>query len=148
MKKFWLYVGIYLLSFTWALPQNLVGLIGFIFFPRYKRIWYKGQIISFIQTGKNGWAFTAGIFIFTNIDEEQYKIVNGSGSSGTKLADHELGHAIPQSLIFGPTQLLLCTLPSVLWFNFFLHGQDYEKPYWEKTASVLGAKFSKYLDTL
>jgi hypothetical protein len=148
MKKFWVYAIIYLVSFTWALPQNLLGFIGFIFLRPLKRFWYKGQIITIVKGSNGKWGFTSGLFIFTNMEEWDYKTANSSGSLKTKLADHELGHAIPQAFVFGPTQLLLCTLPSILWFNFFSKGQDYEKPYWERTASIWGKKVSKYLEKL
>ena len=101
--------------------------------------------------GNEGWAFALGIFVFTSLPEERYKTAIGAGKSRSLLADHELGHGIVQSCLFGPLDMFLFEIPSYAWYWFNRSKKwkyDYELFYAESTASKWGTNWSKKIDTL
>ena len=89
MKKFLFY----LVQFTWALPQNLVGGIGFLALrKKYKHERFNNAFVTYVPHDNFG-GVSLGIFIFMNPDRPADRVHD------TRM--HEYGHTI-QSLLLGP----------------------------------------------
>lgn len=128
MRKFLFY----LIQWTYALPQNLIGLTLFLYF----RLKYHCPAERFRFAIWTGWprkdGVSLGTFIFTGKADSE------------ALKKHEYGHSL-QSLILGPLYLPVIGLPSILWANAkrlarkWQSGQkDYYEFYPEKWANRLG----------
>ncbi len=137
MKK----ILFYLVQFTWALPQNLVGLIAFIaLYPGRKHERFHRAFITYVDK-KNFGGVSIGIFIFIN-----------AGRQGDWLYDtriHEYGHTI-QSLALGPVWPFVIALPSVIWCGVPAlikyrkeKNVSYYKLYCEGWANLWGLKWSR-----
>ena len=88
MKKFLFY----LVQFTWALPQNLVGGIGFLALrKKYKHERFNNAFVTYVPHDNFG-GVSLGIFIFMNPDRPADRVHD------TRM--HEYGHTI-QSLLLG-----------------------------------------------
>ena len=98
----------YLLQFTWGLPQNLGGLLWFLFYLRRPHRLWNGAVVTRIRRKRFSGGFTLGIFIFLTepLSEE----------AEHDLLIHEYGHTV-QSLYLGPFWSLSIGLPSMLWCN-------------------------------
>lgn len=99
----------YLWQFTYALPQNLIGLVMLAIYKSKgaESEWYHNALITYIDK-KNFGGVSLGIFIFIN-----------KSRTGDKLHDiriHEYGHTV-QSLILGPLWLFIIAIPSMIWCN-------------------------------
>lgn len=137
MKKFLFY----LIQFTWALPQNLVGCIAYLILSRkYKHERFHNAFITYISK-KNFGGVSIGIFIFINPDKKEAWLHD------TRI--HEYGHTI-QSLVLGPLFPFVIALPSVIWcgsarLNKYRKDNDvsYYWLYCEGWANLWGARFSK-----
>ena len=123
---------IYIVSFTWCLIQNLVGLAVLIsvklFKKEYKTVYYKGTLVTYV--GDNWGGISLGLFIFLS---------KGYSDDSVK---HEYGHSI-QSLILGPLYLPIIGLSSFILCKFFSHIYLKEKNgyyrFWtERWADKLG----------
>ncbi|NLP48201.1 MAG: hypothetical protein GX345_04565 [Clostridiales bacterium] len=136
MKKFLFY----LVQFTWALPQNLVGAIAFLIMSRkheYER--FHNSFITYVERENFG-GVSIGIFIFINPSRKDDWLHD------TKI--HEYGHTI-QSLFLGPIWIFVIALPSVIWAGSKKLGK-YRKEkdvsyYWlycEGWANLWGARWS------
>jgi len=137
MKKFLFY----LVEFTWAILQNLVGGIAYLILSRkHKHERFHNSFITYVEKkGFGGVSF--GIFIFIN-----------PGKKEDWLHDsriHEYGHTI-QSLFLGPVWFLVIALPSVIWCGMpalikYREKQDVSY-YWlfcEGWSNLWGARWSK-----
>lgn len=102
MKKFLFY----LVQFTWALPQNLVGLIAYLIVsPKHKHERFHNAFVTYVSKENFG-GVSIGIFIFMNPDRPEDWLHD------TRI--HEYGHTI-QSLVLGPIWAFVIALPSVIW---------------------------------
>lgn len=118
-----------MLHFLWGLPQNLIGLIMYIFLaPKNKHKRYKG---AYVCEMPNRWgSVSLGMFIFvTNIDNDT-------------TIKHEFGHYIT-GLYVGPLYLFVIGIPSFLWAAFGgayrrKHKISYYSFFTEKLADKLG----------
>ena len=126
--------------FLWELPQNILGIIVYLF-NRHKIS--KAEILHhrlFFKT--QGFGVSLGSFIFWSepVVETVPKI--------PRIKAHEYGHAI-QSLIFGPLYLILVGFPSFsrfiyssFYYRFKKTGwKNYYKGYPENWADKLGMKY-------
>ncbi len=145
MKRFlW-----YLLQFTWGLPQNLGGLLWFLFYLRKPHALWNGSVVTRIRRRRFSGGFTLGIFIFLTeplLPDTEHD-----------LRIHEYGHTV-QSLYLGPLWSLIIGLPSMLWCNlppFQKLRRDRAIPYsalycegWADRLGqkVLGERFLRGLD--
>ena len=137
MKKF----IFYLIQFTWALPQNLIGLL--VYLCLYKKCTHErfhNSFISYVNNDNFG-GISIGIFIFMNPKRDKKRIHD------TKI--HEYGHTI-QSLFLGPVWVLIIAIPSVIWCNlkYFRELREqknisYYTLYCEGWANIWGRYFSK-----
>ena len=113
MKKLWnkipntqtrvspgLCVLFFLISFTWALPQTLLGLLLFLLNLREKHSIHRSAVLT--EWKKEYYGISLGLFIFTGHSAE------------LGFRDHEYGHCV-QSLLLGPFFLPVIGLPSILW---------------------------------
>lgn len=137
MKKFLFY----LIQFTWGLPQNLVGLIGYlVLYKKSRHERFHNAFITLIDSDKPFGGISLGVFIF----------VNGKKSDDwlhdTRI--HEFGHTI-QSLVLGPLYFLVIGFPSFLWCNLppvcryrKEHDVSYYTIYCEGWANLWGSRFS------
>ena len=127
---------IWLLAFTWELPQTILALILMLLLHVQK---YDGKgRIRLLHHNSFLTSFSLGEFIFFNQWEPYH-------NSWDETQRHEAGHSV-QSRIFGPLYLILIALPSVIWNllsrmkgktgNWF-HRLYYRTP-WEHGADVLG----------
>lgn len=95
------------LFFLWELPQNLVGLLTYLYLRKLHKIEgiRQEQARLFIETRKLG--VSLGWFIFWTRRSNRYShLVNDCRM-------HEYGHSL-QSRILGPLYLLVVGLPSVM----------------------------------
>jgi|AGTN01.1.fsa_nt_gi hypothetical protein len=96
----------YILQWTWALPQNLLGLFLFLKYRKNPRELIHGALLTYHYEEWGG--VSLGMFIVIN---------GGLSEEWTRCAKiHEYGHTI-QSLILGPLYLLIIGIPSFLWCN-------------------------------
>ena len=99
----------YLIQFTWGLPQNLAGLIGYLILaPKHKHERFHNAIITYVEK-KNFGGVSLGIFIFINPGKREDWLHD------TRI--HEYGHTI-QSLLLGPLYFFVIGIPSGIWCNF------------------------------
>ena len=132
----------YLLQWTWALSQNIVGGIGCLLLAmsgRHRRENYHGAVVTYVDTDNaNFGGISLGMFIFFNANAgEQWQ-------HDTRI--HEFGHCV-QSIVLGPLYWLVVALPSIIWCNAppfaKLHNKKetkylYYKLYCETWANVWG----------
>ena len=109
---------IFILSFIWGIPQNILALIILPFLGVNFPGKYINHGIVFQMSYKGG--LTLGNFIFVdNFNEDLIK--------------HESGH-IKQSWVLGPLYLLIIGLPSICWVLYrrkFCPYKKYESFYTE-----------------
>ncbi|HOO22161.1 MAG TPA: hypothetical protein PKY53_00565 [Clostridia bacterium] len=128
----------YLIQFTWALPQNI---LGFILTRKYRKNRNEKFFTSRVYYHSENWGgISLGMFIVLNGDRDEEWV------STSKV--HEYGHTI-QSLFLGPLYLLVIGLPSLVWCNAKKYvalrkekGVSYFDFYPEKWANRLGEKFT------
>jgi hypothetical protein len=136
---FIMYKILYGIIFLWELPQNILGIIVWLF-SRHKIS--KAEILHgrlFFQT--TGFGISLGSFIFFSNSD------NDTAPKTSPNKAHEYGHAI-QSLIFGPLYLILVGFPSVsryiyssIYFRIKKIGwKNYYKGYPENWADKLGKR--------
>lgn len=102
----------YLIEWTWALPINLIGLVGFGIFAGYRNCKHErfcNAVITYVP-GRPDWGgISFGTFIFMNPDrDEEFKF---------NARIHEYGHTF-QALLLGPLWFLVVAIPSFIWCNF------------------------------
>ena len=99
----------YIWQFTYALPQNLIGLVMLAIYKSKsaESEWYHNALITYIDK-KNFGGVSLGMFIFINKDR--------TGDKRHDMRIHEYGHTI-QSLILGPLWLFIIAIPSMIWCN-------------------------------
>ena len=129
-------VLIWLMAFTWELPQTLLALLFMVVF-RTRPMDHRKRIR---KTHSNGYltCFSLGEFIFFS-----WRDIGSWDWEETQR--HELGHSI-QSRILGPLYLILIAIPSVLWnamsrmnnnVGRWMSAHYYDTP-WEHLADVHG----------
>ena len=121
------------IQWTWGLPQTLAGLAVYLAHHRYEHFDHKGAKVTL-------WGSDKGLSL------GKYLFVPKSKTADSRLLDHEYGHSI-QSLVLGPTYLILIGLPSLAWnqLRYFKDlrrrkGIDYDSAVFEKTATYLGKR--------
>jgi hypothetical protein len=123
-----------ILLYIWQLPQNLLGLIMFLFMKPYvSKEKYKG--ITYVVSKKMSGGISLGNYVIlsnTYRDKNRYH----------KVWNHEWGHT-RDSIMFGPLYLIIIGLPSLIWA--WMYGtiikptyNGYYKFYTEKRADRLG----------
>lgn len=133
LSRFWYFV----LSFTWGLPLNLIGIIcGCIL-----------RILGY-RPDRNiyGWVFTVGRdWGGVNLGIVSIVCVH----CGTHTMKHEFGHSI-QACIFGPFVLVFVALPSFIryWYRWYLKEvkgindlPDYDYAWFEAQATMFGQRY-------
>lgn len=108
MKRFLFY----LVQWTWALPINLIGLVGYIIFAKIKKCEHErffNAVITYVPGPESFGGISFGTFIFMNPNrDEQFKY-------NTRI--HEYGHSF-QAILLGPVWFLVVAIPSFVWCNF------------------------------
>ncbi|MGI6773552.1 MAG: hypothetical protein GX264_03370 [Clostridiales bacterium] len=137
MKKFLFY----LIQFTWGLPQNLAGLIGYLILSRkneHERFNY--AVVTYVAKENFG-GVSLGIFIFMNSRP------NMDWRHDTRI--HEYGHTI-QSLLLGPLYFFVVGIPSAVWCSLpplvkYRKKNDvsYYTLYCEGWANLWGRRWAK-----
>lgn len=95
----------YILNFTWGLPMTLIGLILTLILLPFGKI-RKWRYIYYIELRYgSGWGFALG----TTFVCSKMNLFSG------ELVYHEFGHTC-QNAMFGPFQIILVVLPSILRF--------------------------------
>jgi len=143
MKTFKL-ILFYLLHWTWALSQNIVGGIGCLLMAlsgKHRRENFHGAVITYVNTKKRFGGVSLGMFIFMAADKNEGWIHD------TRI--HEFGHCV-QSILLGPLYWIVVALPSILWCNLptvvrWRKEKDvsYYALYCEGWANVWGAAWTK-----
>lgn len=121
-----IYFLVYLVLYTWQLPQNLVGLAYMIYLRGEKMVFTQKSIEFYLcPTISGGVSFGSYIFISTN------------SAMRESVYDHEFGHCI-QSRILGPLYLPLVGLASGI--HCLVHdGKSNYYDFWtERWANNLG----------
>lgn len=124
----------HLVQFTWGLPQNIIGLIMYLFLFKRKHFRY-GH--AYVRVWKNKTSLSMGQYLFVSEKYNRY------------LLNHEYGHTY-QSLYLGPLYLILVGIPSVLWCHLGPFEKmrkkrkiDYYSAPFEANASKLGRLHAK-----
>lgn len=127
-----------LLQLTWGLPQTLLGFLLFLVHLKNPHHYYKGAITT--EWNSSG-GISLGLFIF--IPNTSFKRVNRQ-----KVTSHEYAHTI-QSLLLGPSYLIIIGVPSFIWANFPYFVQKRKKStihyssfYTERWADHLAGKYN------
>lgn len=127
MKKIF-NVLLWVLMFAWQFPQEILGLIFFIFLSVNDRIIdicrYKTSYTFYVNKFPGG--LSLGRYVFINPFERD-------------LILHEWGHSI-QSIILGPFYLIVIGIPSFIW-NHIYRSSWKKSYYWfwtERWANKLG----------
>jgi len=147
MKTFKLTV-FYLLQWTWALSQNLVGGIGCLLMAlsgKHRREVFHGAVVTYVDTQKSFGGVSIGMFVFMNAKHVKANPQDG-WTHDTRI--HEFGHCV-QSILLGPLFWIVVALPSILWCNIpavvrWRKEKDvsYYALYCEGWANVWGAGWS------
>ncbi len=136
------YALFYIWQFTYALIQNLIGLVMLAIYKSRgaESEWYHGALITYIEK-KNFGGVSLGIFIFIN--------KNSEGDNRHDMKIHEYGHTV-QSLILGPLWLFVIAIPSMIWCNlpYFVRMRkekniSYYRAYCEGWSNLCGAYVTK-----
>lgn len=132
-------------QWTWGLPQTVAGTVLYIKNIKKIHFNYHGSCVTIWD--KEG-SISLGKFIFIDRTECQFENDKISHIDESTLV-HEYGHTI-QSMILGPLYLLVIGLPSIVWCNHprFVKKRkkekiSYYKPFFEKTANILGEVVTK-----
>ena len=140
----------YLLQWTWALSQNIVGGIGYLLLKRsdkHRQQKFHESMLTYVNTEKNFGGVSIGMFIFVN-GKYIEKNPDDGWTHDTRI--HEFGHCL-QSLLLGPLYWLVVALPSIIWCNLppfaKLHNTKatkhvYYKLYCETWANAWGAAWT------
>ena len=125
-------------QWTWGLPQTLVGALVTLYYAKRPHFWYQGAYATIWPLRSS---MSLGMFLFLQND--------WNPRSYRKLLAHEYGHTV-QSLLLGPSYLLVIGLPSILWAGLTpferlrrKRGISYPWLYTERWADYNGKKFAK-----
>lgn len=130
----------YLAQFTWALPQNLAGGIGYLACKdKYPQERFHEAFVTYIE--KKGFGgVSLGCFVFMNPGHGEVY------THDTRI--HEFGHCA-QSLLLGPLYWPVIAVPSFVWCNLPAcvryrkeKGVSYYKLYCEAWANSWGQKWT------
>ena len=101
----------YLIQWTWGLPVNLFGAIGYLYckLRGYPSERFGLSRITYIPWNQGG--VSLGLFIFIRKDHP-----NKIWTYNARI--HEYGHTW-QCLLLGPLYWIVIGLPSFVWCNFF-----------------------------
>lgn len=139
----------YLLSWTWGLLMNIIGILVIFFIEIYNLIRYK----NIIRFKKCGWCYylAVGDNYWGGLELGMFFLTDKSEHISTKW--HEHGHAI-QNCYLGLLMPLLVSIPSAIryWyreFKFYRRGLTpptlYSDIWFEGEATKLGKKYkAKY----
>ncbi|MDR2686588.1 MAG: hypothetical protein LBB75_02460 [Oscillospiraceae bacterium] len=140
----------YLLHWTWALSQNIVGGAGCLLMSlsgKHRRENFHGAVVTYVDTKKNFGGVSLGMFIFLN--GRHSKENPGDGWTHDSRI-HEFGHCV-QSILLGPLYWVVVGLPSITWCSFpplaKMHNTKatkhiYYKLYCEGWANLWGAAWT------
>ncbi len=130
----------YLIQWTWGLPVNILGWIGFIVCTKIKGYrWQHFGYAKIVYMPWNAGGLSMGLFIFM---KDQHK--NKKWTHDVRI--HEYGHTW-QCLLLGPLYYIVIAIPSVIWCNCFAgyrkkHNIAYGNLYCEGWANAWGRKFT------
>ena len=126
----------YILSFTWGLPQTLIGLICIITLAPFGKIHvYHGRLYAAI--GKNWGGLELGCFFLRDT------------TSTEQITYHECGHGL-QNIIWGPLMIPVISLPSIIryWYRELKYERkgikpptEYDAIWFEHQATTWGDKY-------
>ena len=127
----------YFVQFTWGLPVNLIGGIGWLILRgKFRHERFKNAFVTYVPGNWGG--VSLGLFIFMAEGRTE------GWTRNTKI--HEYGHTI-QCLLLGPLYWLVIAAPSAVWCNFFdnyrkKNNVSYYKLYCESWANRWGSLWS------
>lgn len=120
--------------YLWQLPQNILGLILKIFYPKTEdNNWWQWDDVEITVSSKFRSGISLGRYIIVNDWNNRYDVLS-----------HEYGHHL-QSEMLGPLYLLAVGLPSIIhnvFCNCEKHDHDYYDVYPERWATNLGKKYA------
>ena len=134
LSKVWYYI----ISLTWGLPLNLVGILCAVIL-----------LITGHKPEKNvyGWVFRVGKG-WGGVNLGMFSIISKTAGNGTKI--HEFGHSI-QTCIFGPFIIIFVVIPSFTryWVRIYqekVKGMtnlpDYDYAWFEGQATMFGIRYN------
>ncbi len=128
-----------LIYWTWCLPQSLLGATLFFLLWLFNKVKFVRHSLSGVIIAESAWIFggiSLGMYVF--VANRQC-----SGLQRARLIQHELGHT-RQSLLLGPSYLLVIGIPSLIWAILRSAGLFKRRPYsWmytEKWADQLAER--------
>lgn len=133
LPKVWYYI----ISFTWGLPMNILGMICALIL-----------LITGHKPEKNiyGWVFRIG-HKWGGVNLGVISIISITSHTGTMI--HEFGHSI-QNCIFGPFMFVFVAIPSAIryWYRYWLYYKkhiydlpDYDYAWFESQATMFGIRY-------
>jgi len=128
-----------LIYWTWCLPQSLLGATLFFLLRLFNKVKFVRHSLSGVIIAESAWIFggiSLGMYVF--VASRQCSVQHRA-----RLIQHELGHT-RQSLLLGPSYLLVIGIPSLIWailrsVGFFKH-RPYSWMYTEKWADQLAER--------
>lgn len=134
-----MYIVYYLVSYTWGLLANFVGMLVALFLTLLGKKATKEYGRFVYRFGKNWGGLSLGNYIFI------------SDTANISTRNHEIGHSI-QNCIYGPFWLFLIGIPSAIryWYREYLlrSGKktyrelpDYDSIWFEGDATRRGTQY-------
>jgi hypothetical protein len=132
----------YILSYTWGLPLNLIGLLVEVFLKIFGFEYENYGPCRAYKIGNNWGGFELGHVIIVNNNPSEH------------ILNHEFGHSI-QNAILGPFYLIVIWIPSMIRYQYRRLQKRIDKnkelpPYdsiwFEGSATELGYKYIEYFE--
>ena len=143
MKKTLLKILYWILSLTWGALLSIPGLIGLAILGIAGCPIYKNGFSYIVVVGNNWGGLNLGVISFIENSGENYF---------QPTRRHEFGHSL-QNIIFGPLQIFLVAIPSVIryWYQTMrdrrgLPNKEYDAIWFENTASKYGTKAVNWIE--
>lgn len=136
----------YFLSFTWGSITSIIGLLLFTIplCTTHKIHCWHGRLYGVMpKCFGGGYGFEMGCFWFVAYNCDEYD------NKQSTFMGHEAGHGI-QNIIFGPFQLVLVQIPSMIryWYREIKYDRKNKRPptayddiWFEGWATALGKKY-------
>jgi hypothetical protein len=130
----------YILTFTWGILPNILGLFVSLFFKYILKAETKMEYGRCVFIAGNDWGgLSLGNFVF----------MSKSAASDSSILSHEIGHSL-QNIIWGPLFLFVIGIPSATrcWYRetsaYIDHPEkhtDYDAIWFEGQATEWGTKY-------
>ena len=144
LNKTLLKILYWILSLTWGALLSIPGLIGLLILRIAGCPVYKNGFGYIVAVGNNWGGLNLGVISFIETPSDNYF---------QPTRRHEFGHSL-QNIIFGPLQLFVVAIPSVIRYWYFtirdnrgLPNKEYDSIWFECTASKYGTIVVNWIES-